>query len=160
MKQIFPILLALLIPTMAFTSLIEDISIEQMTNEADYVIIGNVENKVSRWEGDQIVTDVQIVVNEVLSGQANQRIQVTYPGGEIGELGLNVSNVTIPDIGDKVLTFLKDNGKVMSVLYGNHGQFVIDRDKAYRASIVVGAGNSKPKVFILEDLKNQIKKAQ
>ena len=160
MKQIYPILFVLFLTAIASASLIENISVEQMTREADHVIIGNVAAKASRWENDQIVTDVQIVVSEVLSGKTVQRIQVTYPGGEIGDLGLNVSNVTIPEIGDRLLTFLKDSRKVMSVLYGNHGQFIIDRDKAYRASIVVGTDDDRPQAFILEDLKNKIKKAQ
>ena len=159
MKQTFPFIAVLLLTAVVSASLIENVTIEQMTREADHVIIGTVQNKVSRWEGDQIVTDIEMVIVEVLSGNAVQRLQVTYPGGEIGEVGLSVSGITIPEIGDKLLTFVKDGDKTMSLLYGNHGQFLIDGDAAYRAGILVGDSSGKPEAFNLEDLKNRIRKA-
>lgn len=160
MKHIYAIILVLFIAAVASAHLSENVAIEQMTREADHVIIGNVQSKASRWEGDQIVTDVEVVVTEILTGKAVQRIKVTYPGGEIGDKGLIVSNVTIPEIGDRLLTFLKDSGGIMSVLYRNHGQFIIDRDTAYRSSIIVGADGSIPQAIFLEDLKNRIAAAQ
>ena len=157
MKYILFSLFVLFLAGIASASLMENISIEQMTKEADHVVIGNVSNKISRWEGEKIVTDVDIVVIEVLSGKTIQTVRITYPGGEIDGKGLSVSNVTIPETGDRLLTFLKDSGNAISVLYGNHGQFIIDRDKAYRQSIVIGAEGELPEAFILEDLIKKIR---
>ena len=64
MKQTFPFIVVLLLTAVVSASLIENVTIEQMTREADHVIIGTVQNKVSRWEGDQIVTDIEMVVVE------------------------------------------------------------------------------------------------
>lgn len=91
-------------------AVMEGFSIEELAGRSDLVVLGDVESVTSGWseDGKTIFTTAIVVVAEVIKGQSvRRRIGVEYPGGEVGEIGLRVSDEPGMAKGEKVLLFLK-----------------------------------------------------
>lgn len=88
-------------------------SIEELTSQADSILIGKVEKIESRWneERTMIYTYVTISVKQhtkTLSGMAEvKEIIVRVRGGEVGDIGLRVSDTPEFRVGEEVFLFLK-----------------------------------------------------
>jgi hypothetical protein len=112
------------------------LSTEELTQSSEAVIVGNVEDIESRWneDGTSIVTTASVVVEEVVRGQVvYQRVTVEYAGGEIGEVGLKVSDVSPLERGEKVLLFLKPvkgkkDGRAYSIVGKGQGKYTVGHD--------------------------------
>jgi hypothetical protein len=112
------------------------LSTEELTRSSEAVVVGNVEDIESRWneDGTSIVTTASVVVEEIVRGRViYQRITVEYEGGEIGEIGLKVSDVSPLEGGERVLLFLKSvknkrNGHAYSIVGKGQGKYTVGRD--------------------------------
>ena len=88
-------------------------SIEELTSEADSILIGKVEKIESRWNEERtlIYTYVTISVKQytkTLSGVGEvQEIIVKVRGGEVGDIGLRVSDTPQFREGEEVFLFLR-----------------------------------------------------
>lgn len=86
------------------------LSTEELTLSSDAVIMGEVESVESRWdkEGKTIFTRAIIEVTETIKGKTKSKfIRVNYEGGEVGDIGLMVSDVAPLKKGERVLLFLQ-----------------------------------------------------
>ncbi len=86
------------------------LSLRKLTVEADAIILGKVKNIQSQWSVDRsvILTLVNLDVQEILKGKINSnQILVQYPGGEVGDIGLKVSDMPTFQKDEIVLVFLK-----------------------------------------------------
>jgi hypothetical protein len=86
------------------------LSTEDLARGSDVVVLGDVESAAARWsdDGTTIVTTAVVVVTEVIKGRSVRRkIEVVYPGGEVGAIGLRASDEPDMERGEKVLLFLK-----------------------------------------------------
>lgn len=122
-------------------ALMKKLTIEQLTASAESVVVGYIESMTSKWKGDIIVTEVSVQVADTVAGEfAGQRIIVEYPGGEVGDVGLLVSDVKMPAPGDNVLLFLKLTDGNYTTVGMAQGQYFVDSDKdvAYREGFKVG----------------------
>lgn len=107
-------------------------STKQLAKQSDLVVRGEVLEIKSSWDrGKNIIfTRAKVYVYEVVKGDfKGVVINVEYPGGEVGEMGMGVSDQARLEAGEKVLLFL-DAGR-------SFGRFF---DKVYE---VVGAGQGK-----------------
>jgi hypothetical protein len=143
---------------------------EELTRESESVITGEVENTESRWskDGRTIFTKAFIVVNENIKGKILQkRITVEYEGGEIGDIGLKISDVAPLEKGENVLLFLKSGkskseGFVYNIVGKAQGKYTIDKDRIARKrgfSVIRGEDiidNNIP----LDDLIKKIRKVK
>ncbi len=88
-------------------------SIEELTSEADSILIGKVKKMESRWNEEKtlIYTYVTISVKEhtkTLSGMAEvKEVVVRVRGGEVGDIGLKVSDTPQFREGEEVFLFLR-----------------------------------------------------
>ena len=88
-------------------------SIEELTSQADSILIGKVKKIESQWNEEKtlIYTYVTISVKQhtkTLSGVGEvQEIIVKVPGGEVGDIGLKVSDSPQFREGEEVFLFLK-----------------------------------------------------
>jgi len=85
-----------------------------LTEKASHIIIGDVKAIESRWNEDEtlIYTYITISILDCLKESIeNQEITIKKLGGEIGEIGLFVSNVPSLIEGEKVKLFLKRIGE-------------------------------------------------
>lgn len=113
---------------------------EELTRGSESVIIGEVEDTEAQWskDGKTIFTKAFIVVNEIIRGRTLQkRITIEYEGGEIGDIGLKVSDVVPLEKGERVLLFLKSgksrgDGFVYNIVGKAQGKYSIDKERIAR----------------------------
>jgi len=91
-----------------------DMGINQdITDTSSHIIIGDVKGVESRWNNDEtfIYTYVTISLKDCLKGDLeSEEVTIKVLGGEVGEIGLLVSNQSSFVIGEKVKVFLKREG--------------------------------------------------
>ena len=116
------------------------LGIEELTKGSESVIIGEVEDTEAQWskDGKTIFTKAFIVVNEIIRGRTLQKtITIEYEGGEIGDIGLKVSDVVPLEKGERVLLFLKSgksrgDGFVYNLVGKAQGKYTIDKERIGR----------------------------
>ncbi len=112
------------------------LSTEELTKASDLVISGEVENTESQWskDGKIIFTSAYIVIGDVIKGASPQRrIAIEYEGGEVGEIGLKVSDQTKLIKGERVILFLQSgkshrDGNTYNIVGRGQGKYVIGAD--------------------------------
>ena len=85
------------------------LSLEDLTFGSEAIILGEIEDIQCHWNMDQsaILTIVMLKIHERLKGNLPyDHIFIQYPGGEIGDLGLRVSDTPEFQSTEKVLVFL------------------------------------------------------
>jgi hypothetical protein len=107
--------------------------VESMSKNADLIITGKVVEQNSNWnEGKtRIYTQATIQVDEYLKGSNNNvAVVVSYPGGEVGEVGELYSHMPRFEDQEEVLVFLKKDEKNTSykVFNGEAGKINVITD--------------------------------
>jgi hypothetical protein len=86
-----------------------NLSIEQLSQEADTIVLGTVTKRVSAWNNlhTAIYTNVTVTVGEAIKGAPGSELIVQITGGTVGDIGMRTS--TAPEIhdGDQVILFLQ-----------------------------------------------------
>ena len=94
-----------------YASIAKAPSPEQMFANSNLVVTGKVLDINYRWrQGDEssIITTLRLQVEGVAKGELNAGIiEVNYPGGQMGELGLWVEDQPTFTVGEDVLLYLK-----------------------------------------------------
>lgn len=117
--------------TPAHAALANQASVEELARTSDAVIRGRVERQASRMVGKRIVTDVEIRVSAVWRGTAPGRIQVTVPGGVVGDLGQRVDGVASFSEGEDVVVFAgRSKGGRWRVSGAAQGKFKVEAKEA------------------------------
>jgi len=124
------------------------LSTEELTRNSDIVIVGEVEEKSSFWSEDRktIFTRVTVKIEERVRGQyLEERLEVEHEGGEIGEIGLRVSDVASFSKGERVLLFLKTMMKKRLLLRTKNDDVQTDSnsDRVIGIFSVVGLAQGK-----------------
>jgi len=86
------------------------LSLRKLTNTADTIVLGEVENIQCEWSMDKstILTIVTLRIHEILKGDFyGTQILIQHPGGKIGDIGLEVSDMPTFQTKERVLVFLK-----------------------------------------------------
>ena len=113
------------------------LSTEQLTKASRTVIMGKVLDVNSQWNetGDEIVTRAVVAVKEVIRGGVNKEEQVIveYEGGEVGKIGLKVSDSPTLGKGENVVLFLKPfketkTGLIRRIVGKAQGKYTIGED--------------------------------
>lgn len=81
----------------------------ELIQRSNVIFTGTVEKKESRWNDKKnlIVTDYSFNVTEVLYGQADKTLKLTFAGGQLEEEGQSVSDVPEFNVGDEVVLMLE-----------------------------------------------------
>jgi hypothetical protein len=114
------------------------LSTEELTKSSDLILVGSVKSVESLWseDGKFIISRAKVIVNSVINGKWDKDIvTVEYVGGEVGDIGLKVSDVKPLKQGDNLLLFLKvgngqkqkmANDEIHHTIAGNaQGQYTI-----------------------------------
>jgi len=112
------------------------LSTEQLTKASETVIIGQVADVASQWnqDGSSIVTRATVGVAEVIKGDLNKdEVIVEYEGGEVGEIGLKVSDSPSLIKGENVILFLESKketrgGLIQKIVGKAQGKYSIGED--------------------------------
>jgi hypothetical protein len=108
-----PILLALLSSTPADGSVVQGLELEELTAEADRIVLGRVLFSESFLRRDgQIWTWHRIEVEREIRGNApdEDEVIVETMGGQIGEIGMRVEGEASFQVGERVLVFVHGGG--------------------------------------------------
>ncbi|MFA6470831.1 MAG: hypothetical protein WCU00_02230 [Candidatus Latescibacterota bacterium] len=126
------------------------LSTEKLTKLSESVINGKVEKTEAQWSEDKktIITRATIQINKVIRGNLNNNeIIVEYPGGEIGDIGLKVSDVSSLKAGEEVILFLtrKDSkdDSVFKITGNAQGHYTIDKNRIARKGGFSVMGNKE-----------------
>lgn len=131
------------------SAIMEGLSTEELTRASNVVMQGEVEDVEVQWskDGSTIVTRALIVITDVLRGSvAQRRIIVEYEGGEIGDIGLKVSDMVPLNRGEKIILFLKSgksriDGNVYNIVGKSQGKYTIGDDGiATKSGFSIAAG--------------------
>ncbi len=130
-------LLLTLLPNQA-AAIMLGLSTAELTLGSDAVVLGKVANAKAQWNEDQslIITKATVTVEKVVLGRTLQKeVTVEYIGGEIGDVGLGVSDEVQLIPGERVLLFLqsgtsklKKRVSAYSVVGHAQGKYRIDAD--------------------------------
>ena len=149
--RIFFILIATFCLSQQSAAIMVSLSTENLTKESALIILGDVKHVKSEWGEDKksIFTFATVAVRETIKGKAaNKTLKIIYEGGEIDGIGMRVSDVAIPDVGENVLLFLKPaKTKHFETIYKNvgkaQGQYRIDKDGIARKAEYNLEGSAK-----------------
>ena len=112
----------------------KELSTEELTKASDTVILGEVESVEAQWsnDGKTIFTSAYVAVNKAIKGKLfPANIIVEHEGGEVGDIGLKISDQPTLMKGEKVILFLrsgksKKDGVVHNIVGESQGKYVID----------------------------------
>jgi hypothetical protein len=132
-KFFFSIFLGLQFTLFAQISQKESGEIKALSHGADIIITGKVVKQKSNWnkEKTRIYTEATLKADEYLKGNNNgQPLIVSYPGGEVGDVGELYTHMPIFSNNEEVLVFLKKskNSPVFKVFNGEDGKIKIVTD--------------------------------
>ena len=106
------------------------VSLEQLSTSSQLIFEGEVVGKTSDFNANQtrIQTYVTFRVADVVKGTYNQpEITLRFLGGTVGEITLNVSDSTLPELGEEGIYFVESLERFqVNPLYGmDQGHFLI-----------------------------------
>jgi len=104
--------------------------LKKLSKEADVILMGKVVQKKSTWNDSKtkIYTKTTLKVDEYLKGGENSKsIDITYLGGEVGEVGEIYSHMPSFEEREQVIVFLKKDKKNNSykVINGDQGKISV-----------------------------------
>jgi hypothetical protein len=167
------VLLLLLSSRPAFATTVVPLLEEDLTDQADAIVIGKVSAIVSHWEPHhaRIVTTITIAVNEVLKGEVTTAdVTLTQHGGTVGGVHAWIHGNPEFRRGERVLVFLtqaRDGTLRVTQLYQGKFSIAVDpstfeelaeRDPNPSGVQVLAVPGATPPVdtWKLEDLKQRI----
>jgi hypothetical protein len=154
------------------------LSLEDLSFGSEAIILGEIEDIQCHWSMDQsaIMTIVMLKIHERLKGDLPyDHIFIQFPGGEIGDLGLRVSDTPEFQPKEKVLVFLsairnvKDPKNSLVVVlnfvpsyrvFGSaQGKYSVDQDgiASKRGYDLMIDDPDSDKILPLEELKSRIR---
>ena len=116
------------------------VSLEQLSTASQLIFEGEVIGKTSAFNANQtsIHTYVTFRVVDVIKGTYNQpEITLRFLGGTVGEIGLNVSDSTLPELGEAGIYFVESLERFQAnPLYGmDQGHFLILEARSQRIMV-------------------------
>ena len=138
----------------------ESSQLKKLSKGADVILTGKVTQKKSGWNENKtrIYTRATIKVDEYLKGKNNgNSVEITYPGGEVGDIGELYTHMPKFAENEEVLVFLKkDNkNKGYKVLNGEEGKNTVlndskTKEKVTSSNMSIKALKAQIKSFISE----------
>lgn len=133
----------------------ETSQLKKLSKGADVILTGKVSQKKSGWNENKtkIYTKTTLQVEEYLKGKTNgNSVEITYPGGEVGDIGEIYTHMPKFADNEEVLVFLKkdEKNKEYKVLNGEEGKITVLNDAKTKEKVT---GSNLP----IKALKAQIK---
>ena len=118
---------------------------DQLSQEADVIVVGNVNHLASEWDAtkSRIQTRVTIAVSDVIKGGAgSQSVTIVVPGGEVDGVGEWYSHTASFKKDEDVVVFAKKDPKGnFRIASGQMGKFTVKKDPASGRRIVPNIGS-------------------
>jgi hypothetical protein len=109
-------------------------STEEITENADKIVLGAVISKTSYWTPDsRIATDVVIAPEVTIKGDESTTLVVQIPGGIVGDTRMSVSDAPEFKDNERVLLFLKRSGDKFEIAGRDSGKHPVSSPEAASA---------------------------
>ena len=155
---------------------LKKMSAEQLTQESTAILYGKCSEIRCEWNADQdiILTHVTIVPEEYLKGNLGTEAVLTIPGGRVGDIVYEVSEMPVFIEGEEVFAFAWKHPSGKNLVTGGHqGKLKIEKDKKTGKKTVQVKDSAeledapetgkddkkpkKPKKVLLDDFINEVK---
>lgn len=122
-------------------ALLIKMNIEDLVEQADYVLLGEVIDIESRWDNESrtIYTYVKVIVEKMIKGNKNlNEIVVKVPGGRVGDEAMLVSESPAFKLGERTILLLDiDTSGEYQVLGGIQGKYTVIKDRVFERDILL-----------------------
>lgn len=138
--------LSLTLPRSASATVTEALSLRDLTQRADLVVLATAVAESARRDArGRIVTDVALRIEEALKGdaRAGSTITMTRLGGAIGDIGMRVEGEPRFTVGERYVVFLyRTHGGALRPVGMSQGVMPVDDDGGETMVLPGGAGLS------------------
>ena len=95
---------------------------QELANESSSILYGKCVKTESAWNesGDMIITTVTIAPEYYLKGDLGSMVQVTVPGGRVGDIIYDVSEMPAFTKGEEVFAFIWENPSGKQLVTGGY----------------------------------------
>ncbi|SNQ62699.1 hypothetical protein [Candidatus Methanoperedens nitratireducens] len=124
----------------AVSASLDKMSVEDLTREADVILIGNILDVQSKWglQRDKIYTYSTVLVERnIKGGTGEETLTILSEGGRVGTLFIWVEDTPTFLKDEMVLVFLKKSGKEYSVVGMSQGKYTL------KNGILIGLGGER-----------------
>ena len=131
-KIVWLIVILMMASQVSFTQEKES-KMNKLSKKADVILQGKVVKKDAAWNANKtrIYTKVTLKVDKYLKGkEKKETIDLTIPGGELGDVGELYTHLPVFEEEEEVILFLKKDKKNngYKVLHGDEGKIRINRE--------------------------------
>lgn len=125
----------------AGASTVEAPTLQQMVDRSSRIFVGEVIGTRSYRTGDSIHTDVTFRTSDVLKGAESPLVVLTFLGGTVDDVTLEVSGMPRFTVGDEQVIFAAGAAGQVSPLVGMwHGRVRVSRDTSGTARVLRNDG--------------------
>ena len=137
MRKFF-LALAIMFPGFLLATVMVPLNINQLTEQAEKIVIGHCTDKRVYERGNMIWTEYTIKVYEVLKGGEIKEIKIRQPGGEIGDRGVKVAGaVSFGKLEESVLFLDKEKDGAYDLIGWAQGKFHVYWDDKTRTKYIL-----------------------
>jgi len=106
-------------------------SVEDLTKEADIIVIGDIKEVESRWNfwRTEVHTYSTVSVENYIKGTGSETLTIITEGGTVGDSGVWVEDTPVFTKNETVLVFLKKAGREFSVAGLVQGKYIVENEK-------------------------------
>jgi hypothetical protein len=143
--------LSVLLTATAGATTVPGLTFEQLTDESDLVVAGQVTRSWSGWDSNHkyIWTHYELAVSRAVKGAPGSAVIVSEPGGIVGNQSMSVAGAPAYAVGEKVAIFLKKmpNGYFRTVGWGQ-GKYTVDQSAHLHGGGLLGAEFVRPNQLV------------
>ncbi|CAG0993164.1 MAG: hypothetical protein MPEBLZ_02964 [Candidatus Methanoperedens nitroreducens] len=126
------LLFILFAATPVASALMVKMSVEDLTKEADVIVIGDIKDVESRWSQGRTPINTYVMLsveNYIKGGEGQETLTIITQGGS--KWGFTVWVEDAPDFtkNEKVLVFLKKAGREFSVAGWAQGKYIVENEE-------------------------------
>jgi hypothetical protein len=121
-------------------------SAEELALESTSILYGTCTNMESAWteNNEMIFTTVTVVPEYYLKGNMGNEINITVPGGQVGDIVYEVSEMPAFQKGEEVFAFIWKHPSGLNLVTGGYqGKMKIEKDAKTGKKTVSGKGQDK-----------------
>jgi hypothetical protein len=132
-------------------------SIAQLAAQSDVIVLGRVDSTESHWLGGRIVTDALVLVEQSIKGDAVRVLDVTQPGGKVGNIAMRQLEAAQFRTGDRAILFLKHAEGRLRVAGLSQGKLDVVSTSSGEIVRMIPAGKKMPERVTLESALEQLR---
>ena len=121
--------IALFLCTSSMSSPVEQVTFKRLAFVSEFIFEGKAVDVQSKWNDDRSVihTYVTFRVDDVVKGNVREGLVLRFLGGKVGEIALEVSDSTLPKLGEEGIYFVEqlDHPQINPFYGADQGHFLI-----------------------------------